>query len=126
MLTPEYLSAFTRQLLQSAAAKDTFEFDDDLKLKSLTTLLFFTQYQKVTFDKKHVALLNKIPKLDKLLSQLSKLYDCTSLNNTILEAHSCTVDEIKPLLRPLTNLKTLFISVQSLLLKACLDEQVTD
>jgi hypothetical protein len=116
----------TRQLLQSAAAKDTFEFDDDLKLKSLTTLLFFTQYQKVTFDKKHIALLNKIPKLDKLLSQLSKLYDCTSLNKTILEANSCSVDEIRPFLKPLTNLKTIFISVQSLLLKACSDEQVTD
>jgi hypothetical protein len=43
-LTKEYTAAFIRQILLMITAKDRLEFDEDQKLKGLTTLLFFTQY----------------------------------------------------------------------------------
>lgn len=48
-------------------AKDRLEFDEDQKLKGLTTLLFFTQYQQVHLDKKDFSYLLKTVKLNKLL-----------------------------------------------------------
>jgi hypothetical protein len=39
-LTAEYVAAFTRQVLQTISAKDRLEFDEDLKLKGLTVILF--------------------------------------------------------------------------------------
>jgi len=97
-----------------------------LKLKGLTTLLFFTQYQAVVFDKKHFGLLSKIPKLSKLLSQLAKGYDTSSLCKVIIEAKDIPVVEVKTLLKPLMNLKAVFMAVQSLLAKGCQDEPVKE
>jgi hypothetical protein len=43
-LTKEYCGAFVRQILQMIVAKDKFEFDEDIKIKAFTTILFLTQY----------------------------------------------------------------------------------
>ena len=53
-------------------AKDRLEFDEESKLQGLTTLIFFTQYQSVTFEQKDFAYFQKFSKVAKLLDQLSK------------------------------------------------------
>jgi len=53
-------------------AKDRLEFDEDQKIKGLTTLLLFTQYQQVKFEKKDFAYFQKITKVNKLLELLKK------------------------------------------------------
>lgn len=69
-LTKEYTAAFIRQILLMITSKDRLEFDEDSKLKGLTTILFFTQYQQVHLDKKDFAYLLKTIKLGKLLEQI--------------------------------------------------------
>ena len=71
-LSPEYIKAFTQQLLKSITSRDELEFDYDLKLKCLTTVVLFTQYQEVVFDSKAVKLLSEVAKVTKVLTQLSE------------------------------------------------------
>lgn len=67
-------------------AKDRLEFDEESKLQGLTTLIFFTQYQSVTFEQKDFAYFQKFSKVAKLLDQLSKLFDTSSLALAILQS----------------------------------------
>ena len=67
-------------------AKDRLEFDEDQKVKGLTTLMFFAQYQQVKLDKKDISYLLKIPKLNKMLELLTKQFDTSSLALVVLES----------------------------------------
>ena len=93
-------------------AKDRLEFDEDQKIKGLTTLMFFAQYQQVKLDKKDISYLLKIPKLNKMLELLTKQFDTSSLALVVLESsyeNEISTQETEKLLYSMLNLKTVFL-----------------
>ena len=93
-------------------AKDRLEFDEDQKVKGLTTLMFFAQYQQVKLDKKDISYLLKIPKLNKMLELLTKQFDTSSLALVVLESsyeNEISTQETEKLLYSMLNLKTVFL-----------------
>ena len=71
----------------------------------------FAQYQAVSFERKHLQLSQKVPKLFKLLAKLSESYDTSFLSKVVLESAEITVAEKKPFLQAMLSLKTVFMAV---------------